>query len=169
MAKVTERLHRSFVEALKDRVIEFDDIRKKPLLVDLEVPMPYRLRVYLYSLVMGAAARKGEMKANLRVPSQPVGEYASFDFSDDRIVLLVGYREDIDVFVLWDASLHPKFKNGGNVQVKEETVLAAAVEGFSKQRRRLVSGITEIIFACRPVMLAKAISERVSWTGGVSE
>lgn len=169
MTTVTERLHLAFIEALNGRVIEHDEVATKPLHVALAAPLPYRLRVYLYSLVMGGTVRKRELKANLRVPGQLVGDYASFDFSDDRLVLLVGYHPPLDVFVLWDASLHPRFKHGGNVQVKEETVVQAAIYGIAEQRRRLASGITEVIFACRPATLARAISARVAWTGGVSE
>lgn len=169
MTAVTKRLHLTFIESLNGRVIEHDEVATKPLHVVMAPPLPYQLRVYLYSLVMGGNARKSELKVNLRVPGQQVGEYASFDFSDDRLVLLVGYHPPLDVFVLWDASLYPRFKHGGNVQVKEETVVHAAINGIAEQRRRLASGITEVIFACRPNTLAQAISARVAWTGGVSE
>ena len=55
----------------------------------------------------------------LRVPGQVVGEYGAFDHSGGRIAVLAAYRNDLDVFVLWDASIHERFKHGGNMQVKD--------------------------------------------------
>ena len=78
--------------------------------------------IYLYSLVVGGKSRPGEFKAVLRVPGQVVGEYGTFDHSGSRLAVLAAYREDLDVFVLWDASLHERFKHGGNMQVKDSVV-----------------------------------------------
>src|SRR5687768_18335551 len=112
MPGVTASLHGAFVGALAGAVVSHSDINSKPLTVDLALPNPPRLRVYMYTLVGGVGTvRPNEYKAVLRVPRQPVGAYDSFDHSDGRVALLVGYRADLDVFVLWDASLHPKFKN----------------------------------------------------------
>jgi len=45
-----------------------------------------------------------------------------------------------------DAALHPQFKNGGNVQVKDTTVLTAAALGRASQLR-VLSGATELVIA----------------------
>lgn len=167
MSTVTERLHRAFVDGLADHVVAHGDLEMKPLEVDLALPLPQHLRVYLYSLVVGGKSRPGEFKAVLRVPGQVVGEYGTFDHSGNRLALVAAYREDLDVFVLWDASLHERFKHGGNVQVKDSVVALAAATGWAEQRRPLRSGITEVVFACRPKSLPRAISARNTWTGGV--
>lgn len=163
----TERLHRAFLKALGTDVVGHGDTALKPLEIDLVLPHPPRLRLYLYSLVIGGKSRPGEFKAVLRVPGQVVGEYGTFDHSGHRLTVLAAYQEDMDVFVLWDASLHPTFKHGGNVQVRQGAVEQAAATGWAEQRRPLKSGITEVVFACRSTGLAKALAARNSWTGGV--
>ena len=95
---------------------------------------------------MGGKSRPGEFKAVLRVPGQVVGEYGTFDHSANRLALLAAYRDDLDVFVLWDASLHQRFKHGGNMQVKADAVQTAAAAGWAEQHRPLRSGVTEIVF-----------------------
>jgi len=170
MSVITTDLHMAFLRPLGSAVLRHTNTSDKPLAVDLALPSPPRLRVYMYTLVGGVGTvRPNEYKAVLRVPGQPVGAYDSFDHSEDRLALLVGYRADLDVFVLWDASLHPRFKNGGNIQVRDTTVHAAASSGRSEQRRPLSSGITEIVIACQSWTLAAAINDRVAWTGGVRE
>ena len=107
----TKDLHKAFLRPLEDATIYHSSIEEKPLCVDLVLPNPPRLRVYMYTLVGGVGTvRPNEYKAVLRVPGQAVGAYDSFDHSDGRLALLVGYREDLDVFVLWDASLHPRLR-----------------------------------------------------------
>lgn len=167
MSAVAERLHRAFLSALDGHVIAHGKLDEKPLELDLALPLPRHLRVYLYSLVVGGKSRPGEFKAVLRVPGQKVGEYGTFNHSGNRLVVLAAYRDDLDVFVLWDASLHERFKHGGNLQVKDMVVAQAAAIGWAEQRRPLRSGLTELVFACRSTTLPRAVAERNSWTGGV--
>lgn len=169
MSEITVRLHQAFLNALEGQVLGHGDLESKPLSIDLKLPLPQHLRLYLYSLVVGGKSRPGEFKAVLRVPGQTVGEYGSFDHSGNRLAVLAAYRDDLDVFVLWDASLHERFKHGGNTQVKDSVVAHAAATGWAEQRRPLRSGITEVVLACRPSKLPRAIAERNFWTGGVVE
>lgn len=169
MSAITVRLHRAFLDALDEHVVAFGDLRKKPLNLDLALPLPQHLRLYLYSLVVGGKSRPGEFKAVLRVPGQVAGEYGSFDHSGQRLAVLAAYRSDLDVFVLWDASIHSRFKYAGNMQVKDAIVAQAAASGWAEQRRALRSGVTEVVFACRSSSLARAIAARVTWTGGIAE
>jgi hypothetical protein len=170
MTAVTENLHRAFLRPLRQAVLSHSDLREKPLCVDLALPHPPRLRVYMYSLVGGVGTvRPNEYKAVLRVPGQAVGAYGSFDHSDGRFVVVAGYREDLDVFIFWDASLHARFKNGGNIQVRDVTVHTAAATGRAEQRRRLPSGIIELVIACQSSTLVWALDERVASTGGNAE
>lgn len=170
MTAVTSQLHRAFLRPLGDAVSGHSSLSVKPLAVDLKLPNPPRLRVYMYSLVGGVGTvRPHEYKSVLRVPGQAVGAYDSFDHAEGRLPLVVGYCSDLDVFVLWDASLHPRFKNGGNIQVRDTTVHAAAASGRYNQRRPLPHGTTEIVIACQSWNLLQAIDDRVAWTGGVRE
>lgn len=170
MATITENLNRAFLQPLGSAVQCHSSLTRKPLCIDLALPRPPRLRVYMYTLVGGVGTvRANEYKAVLRVPGQAVGTYASFDHSGGRLALVVGYRADLDVFVLWDASLHPRFKNGGNIQVRDTTVHSAAAVGRADQKRPLLSKVTEIVIACQSWNLGKAIDDRVAWTGGIKE
>lgn len=169
MSAITVRLHRAFLDALHGHVLAHGGLNTKPLELDLALPLPQHLRLYLYSLVVGGKSRPSEFKAVLRVPGQIVGEYGTFDHSGGRLAVLAAYRDDLDVFVLWDASIHERFKHGGNMQVKYAVVAQAAATGWAEQRRPLRSGITEIVFACRSSSLPLAIANRVTWTGGVTE
>ena len=169
MSAITVRLHRAFLNALDGHVLAHGDLTTKPLELNLALPLPKHLRLYVYSLVVGGQSRPNEFKAVLRVPGQVVGEYGTFDHSGNRFAVLAAYRDDLDVFVLWDASLHERFKHGGNMQVRDTVVAQAAATGWAVQRRPLRSGITEIVFACRSSSLSRAIADRVAWTGGATE
>lgn len=170
MSAITEELHQAFLRPLGSSVVWHSRPTEKPLCVDLALPLPPRLRIYMYSLVGGVGTvRPKEYKAVLRVPGQAVGQYGSFDHAGDRLALVIGYRADLDVFVLWDASLHPKFKNGGNIQVRDTTVHRAAAVGRAEQRRPLTSRVTEVVIACQSWNLGKAIDDRVAWTGGLKQ
>lgn len=170
MTVITTDLNTAFLQSIGSAVLWCSSRNEKPLCVDLSLPNPPRLRVYMYTLVGGVGTvRPKEYKSVLRVPGQPVGAYDSFDHSDERLALLVGYCVDLDVFVLWDASLHPRFKNGGNIQVSDDTVYKAASLGRAVQERRLTSGMIEIVIACQSSNLVSAINDRVAWTGGFRE
>lgn len=171
MSLVTEELHGRFLAPLGEYLSWHSDPAEKPLLVDLNPPHPPRLQVYAYNLVEGAGiSRRREYKVSLRVPSQRSGEYGSFEQLSDRINLLVGYREDLDVFVFWDAALHPRFKAGGNIQVATTAVLHAAAIGNAKQYRDLRSvGKTELVLICQSATLLETLRSRVLNTGGVDE
>jgi hypothetical protein len=141
-------------------------VKAKPLDVDLQLPLPPRLRVYLYNLVGGFGTKRHfEYKAVLRVRGQPVGEYGSFKHADDRMTLVAAYRCDLDVFVLWDATMHARFKNGGNIQVRDSTVLEAAAVGRATQVRSLSNGSDEIVLACQSWNLVQGLEERVNSVG----
>jgi len=135
--------------------------------VDLNLPLPPHLRVYMYNLVGSAGTtRSQEYKAVLRLPGQASGSYRSFDNSGGRLSLVVGYEADLDVFVLWDSSLHPRFTNGFNIQVHSETVMKAASTGYAEQQRRLVTLRTvELVLACRSAHLVDTVGRRVALTG----
>jgi len=170
MSLRTPALHARFLAPFGGAVLKHSDLSEKPLEVELAPPHPPLLRVYLFNLVGGVGTvRDWEYKVSLRAPGQVVGEYASFSQAGGRIAMLVGYRDDLDVFVFWDATLHPRFKHGGNVAVHTNTVLEAAALGRATQHRtaRLMS-TTEVVLACQSSTLAETVASRVMQTGGVS-
>lgn len=133
-----EELHQSFLDALTGSVVTHSLITAKPLEVDLKNPLPPKLRVYMYNATYPPGGRTmGEHKIQLIIPGQGRGECANFDFSGGRIPLLVGYRVDLRIFMLWDADLYVDFSYSRNVQVKPDTVYEAFAQGLGREQRRL--------------------------------
>jgi hypothetical protein len=103
----------------------------------------------------------GEFKVQLIAPGQQKGQRASFDASDGRIVLLIGYHPSLNVFVLWDAMLYPDFPHSRNVQVSGETVYGALAGAIAYQERQLRTGLEKVL-AAHGTTVAKAVRERFS-------
>jgi len=156
-----EELHTTFLAALDGSVVAHTDLENKPLEVDLKAPLPPRLRVYMYNATYPPGGRTmGEHKIQLIVPGQDRGARANFDASLGRIPLLVGYRPDLQIFMLWDAELYVDFSYSRNVQVKPETVYEAFAQGIGRQRRALWHQEAEIVITSDPRHLRQALLER---------
>lgn len=157
-------LHQIFIEALGDSVVTHGDLEDFPLEIELEQPLPSKVRLYIYNVTSPPGGRPtGEHKTQLIVPDQDRGERGSFDHSDGRFVLLTGYSKEADVFVLWDAGLHHEFSYSKNVQVKAKPVYEAVAGEIGTQTRNLRSGKETVITANR-ANLAEAIQRRVDTT-----
>lgn len=155
-----QRLHAALLDALGDAVVWHSQADKKPLELDLAGSLPSRVRIYMYTLTDPPGGRPvGEFKIQLIAPGQRKGHSASFDDSDGRIVLLIGYHPETNVFVLWDAMLYPQFPHSRNVQVSGETVYGALAGVVACQDRKLKTGI-ERVLAARGQKVAAAVRER---------
>lgn len=163
----TPELNRRFLAALGDRVLQVDDVNASVLTLEAGEPLPRRLRVYLFNATNPPGGRSTpEHKIQLMVPGQRRHERGNFDRTDDRRVLMVGYAQEYDVFVLWDADLHRDFAFSKNAQIRTETVRAASESGaMSTQTRRLQLG-TETVIAAPASLLADAIVERLAGIEG---
>lgn len=165
-----EELHRRLVQALGTAgVRSHASLHQKPLELDLVPPLPQRVRVYMYNATRPPGGRPlGEHKVQLIVPGQRRGQRASFDNSDGRIVLLIGYGAEEDVFILWDAGLYSDFAWSRNVQVKAETIIQASAGKLAAQDRQLrpTSGrpTVETVLAVKPRRLAEALLRRMELT-----
>jgi hypothetical protein len=154
-------LHKIFLEALNGLVVSHSDIETKPLEVDLKNPLPPKLRVYMYNATYPPGGRTmGEHKIQLIVPGQERGERGNFDISGGRIPLLVGYRPDLRIFMLWDAELYVDFSYSRNVQVMPDTVYEAFAQGIGRQKRNLWTQSVEIVITADADHLGRAIIER---------
>lgn len=165
-----EELHRRLIGALgSSSVKSHSPWDAKPFEMDLAPPLPQRVRVYMYNATRPPGGRPlGEHKVQLIVPGQRRGQRGSFDNGDGRIVLLVGYAAEEDVFVLWDAGLYTDFAWSRNVQVKAETIIQASAGKLATQERQLrpPSGrpIVETVLAVKPRSLGEAIVRRMELT-----
>jgi hypothetical protein len=156
-----EELHQTLIGALNGFVVAHGDVKSKPFELDLEYPLPPKLRVYLYNATYPTGGRTiGEHKIQLIVPGQKRGERGNFDSSEGRIPILAGYRKDLGIFVLWDADLYLDFSYSRNVQVMAETVYEAFAQGIAKQVRNLWTGQSEIVITADAEHLVSAIVER---------
>ncbi len=170
MTARTRLLHEAFLRAFDDSIAGHSDLSRKPLLIDLMPPEASRLRIYMYSLVGGVGERaRKEYKIVLRTPGQTSGTFGSFDHSDGRFTTVIGYSNDLDVFVLWDASLHPRFKSGSNLQIRDEVVRSAAASGMAETIRALTSGAREVVFACQTRGMRHVLQARIASTGGLMD
>lgn len=155
------KLHQTFLETLTSAIVSHSDVETKPLEVDLRSPLPPKLRVYIYNATYPPGGRTmGEHKIQLIVPGQERGERGNFDSSGGRIPLLVGYRADLAIFMLWDAELYVDFAYSRNVQVKAETVYEAFAQGIGRQKRYLWNQPAEIVITADARHLGQAIRER---------
>ncbi|WP_416050077.1 helix-turn-helix domain-containing protein [Cupriavidus basilensis] len=162
-----QELHRRFVSALDPTSVRSHSAWEvKPFELDLAPPLPQRLRVYMFNATRPPGGRPlGEHKIQLIAPGQQRGQRASFDNGDGRIVLLVGYAAEEDVFILWDAGLYADFAWSRNVQVKAATIVQASAGKLATQDRQLrpPSGrpVAETVLAVKPRRLAEAILKRM--------
>ena len=156
-------LNERLIECLSAGLSWHSDVLKKPLEAELLHPLPRRCRFYLYNLPSPPGGRTlGEHKIQLIVPGQGRGSRGNFDFSDGRLVFLVGYEQAEDVFVLWDAGLYPDFAYSMNVQVKAESVFTAHTGTVVFQERRLHAGPLEVVIAAPSRLLREAIEARTN-------
>lgn len=157
----TQELHEHVLDALGNRVVSHTDITQKPLNLDLRYPLPSKVRLYVYNATVPPGGRAtGEHKIQLIVPGQARGQRGNFDHSGGRIPLLIGYQNEMDVFVLWDAALYEDFAYSRNVQVKAETIIEAFAGQIGRQSRHLGTDQTEVVLTARPDQLADVIIER---------
>ncbi len=165
-----DELHRRLVRSLgSSSVKSHSPWDAKPFELDLTPPLPQRVRVYMYNATRPPGGRPlGEHKVQLIAPGQRRGQRGSFDNGDGRIVLLIGYAAEEDVFILWDAGLYTDFAWSRNVQVKAETIIQASAGKLATQERQLrpPSGraIVETVLAVKPRSLTEAVVRRMELT-----
>jgi hypothetical protein len=159
-------LHKRVLDALPtSNIRSHGAIDAKPFELDLLPPLPSRLRIYIYNATRPPGGRPlGEHKVQLIVPGQSRNQRGSFDQSDGRIVLLMGFAAEEEVFILWDAGLYSDFAWSRNVQVKTQTIVKASAGKIGSQERRLrqrTGTIIETVLAVKARRLSDAIQLRM--------
>jgi hypothetical protein len=160
-------LNARFLAALGDLVERADPEAASPLTLEALPPLPSALRVYVFNSTNPPGGRPTpEHKIQLMVPGQGRQARGNFDTSGDRAVVVAGYVEKFDVFVLWDAYLHRDFAFSKNAQVRTATVESAVGNGaIATQERQLKLG-TETVIVAPSALLADALELRFREGGG---
>lgn len=165
-------LHRALLRALGpalDRLPSEAEIKQKPLVVDLALPLPSQLRLYVYEATQHHSERQvGTFKIQLTTGLAPEDDRAGrwhFDRRDGVRPVVMGYVPDLRVFILWDADLHDLgegFAWSKNVQAPPDVVWGAVAKGIEVGERRMKKPlVTERIVAARPPYLAEALRQRI--------
>ena len=160
-----KKLHEKFIELLGDDVIQWSDVSKKPLELDLKLPLPPKVRLYIFNMTDPPGGRTlGEMKIQIILPGQQRGTRADFDNSAGRIVFLAGYNTSTDVFVLWDAGMYHNISYSRNVQAYTEAINKAISGEIAEHKRKLWDDGWEVSLAVRSDKLKEGIQKRVRRT-----
>lgn len=163
----TPELNRRFVDALGALVVDVDDPDAPVLTLRCRSPLPHRLRVYIFNATNPPGGRPTpEHKIQLMVPGQRRDQRGNFDFSGGQHVLVVGYTQEYDVFILWDAELHRDFAFSKNAQIRTETVKTAVNDRTVVTQARTLKLGPEMVIAAPSSLLVEAISLRVGETPG---
>ncbi len=141
-------------------------INEKPLLFSMHIgTIEKKFRVYIFNCTNPPGGRQlDEYKIQLIMPEQKRGMRGTLDFSDDYIVLLVGYaqigiKKDDGVFIFWDALCHEEFAYSANVQIRYPLLIKAINEGLSINEKR---GNKETVITARTDFLLEAIIKRIA-------
>lgn len=155
----TADLNAYFVNCLEGSIEYCSPLEKKPFDLTINMKGLKKFRIYSYNAGCPPGGRpEGEYKIVLTV-NQPAGTRGNFDRAGDYMVLVVGYVEEYDVFVLWDSNKHIDFAFNKNLQVKFQTIIDAFVNGLSFQERNTLRG-KETVIAAHKNYLTKAINKR---------
>ena len=158
-----KRLNQIFINALGSTVTCVQDPEGNPLLLDINIPYNVQVRVYIYNCTNPPGGRAlGEYKIQPMIKGHQNGDKCHFDFSENRIPLVVGYAQilgsvDDGVFILWDAYKHDEFSFSANFQVKAQVIVDALSIPIAEGKK--TNG--ETILAARSNHLLKAITKRI--------
>lgn len=143
-----------------------DQLREKPLVLELGLPLPSQLRFYLYLATQHESERQADayriqLTSGEKLPSGKL----SFQRDDGIRPIVAGYVPRLDLFILWDADAHDA--NGGfpmskGVQAPPEVVYGALVHGtFEATRAVRSANRQEVIVAARSDCLVEALARRI--------
>jgi hypothetical protein len=153
-------LQEYIISKLGDSVVNYSDPSSKPIVIEVNKPSYRKYRVYAFNCGNPPGGRPiDEYKIVLNV-GQEYGKPGNFDYSEGCFAIVVGYVNQLDVFVLWDPSKHKDFAYNKNMQVKAETILNALASPLSLQKRRTNNG-EEVIIAGRSEYLIDALNKRI--------
>lgn len=113
----------AFISGIQDLVIDKGSTYL-PLELVTTIPLPPKLRVYLYELRAPTwnTATSPQYKMNIHIPEQMNEPAFTLDDSDDAFILLGGYDPRLQVFVFWDAYRHLQLKKHCSLSVRPNLI-----------------------------------------------
>lgn len=150
-------LHRTFVKALGNSVLNVWDLTHRPFFIHLSKPFDIILEVYMFPALNPPGGRNAhEYKINLLLQGHLKQKRMNFP-SNENYPILVAYEGNLDVFVLLDAYAHKNFSPNTNIQFKDDVVLDALAKDVSYMKK----GNVEVVLAATSYNLIKAIELRI--------
>ncbi len=153
-------LNNAILQALGDEVEEHGEEDGFPF--ELKVRGIIPLSVFAFTVTSPPGGRHPlESKIQLIGPGHERGERGSLEVPPGGgFPILLGYKAEEDLFVLWDAFKQPDFSFSKNVQVQAKPLLDALHLGIGEAERRLRAG-KETVIAARADHLREALAKRV--------
>ena len=154
------QIHRKILDALDDRVERHGDVDDVPFLLKPTGLLP--LAVFAFTVTDPPGGREAtELKIQFIAPGQGRHERGRLDPPDDEtFLILLGYSEHYDVFVLWDAYKHRDFAFSKNCQIRLYAITDARLTGIGEHKRQVQAG-PETIVTARPDHLHDALTRRI--------
>ena len=162
MSSLTKRqIAEIVVGSLNSNVESHGNLADNPFVLKVKGLVP--LAVFGFTVTAPPGGRhRSELKIQLIAPGQKRGEPGSFVAPPGHWPVLLGFSENYNVFVLWDARKHVDFAWSKNCQVKMQALTDAQITGHGTATRNLRGGVTETILTARPDHLLEVLGTRVT-------
>jgi len=165
-------LNRRVARALKSVLREIpteDDLATKPLDLCLSLPLPPRLRFYLYLATQHESERQADTYRVQLTAGEKVGpKRYRFSRAGGVRPLLVGYVPGLDAFIMWDADVIDSgggFTYSQGVQAPPDLVYRALAEGVADGTRTARrAGTLETIVVARSTRVVDGLLRRIELT-----
>jgi hypothetical protein len=152
-------LHQAVLDALGEEVESHGPLEEVPF--RLKTRGVLEVAIWAFNLTSPPGGRHpSESKIQLIAPGQGREERGNLDPPAGCAPILLGFGEEENLFVLWDAYLHVDFAFSKNAQVRARPLEDARTFGIGEMSRELRTG-TERIIAARADHLRQALAERI--------
>jgi hypothetical protein len=153
------KLHQAVVDALGDDVESHGPLEEVPFQLKVRRLVP--IAIWAFNVTSPPGGRHPlESKIQLIAPGQARDARGRLEPPGDCAPILLGFRADEGLFVLWDAYRHADFAYSKNVQVRARVMEDALTFGIGEMNREMTTG-TEKIIAARADHLGKALVRRI--------
>jgi hypothetical protein len=165
----TSALNRVLIRALVPVLREFPseaDLQAKPLSLELRLPLPPRLRFYIFRATQHESERKVDTYRVQLTAGQAMNR-GRYVFSREEGVrpVLLGFEPRLEVFIIWDADVNDAgggFTFSQGVQSPPEIVYRAAAMGMAEGvRHARRAAREEVIIATRADKLVDGLLRRI--------